>query len=197
MSHSCVNKKCPNAPGFELYFNTIYSVMRRKLLCVCSGFYQLYQWYTNIVQGSTNGTVDKTIGTNGNANGTTGTPIGTIGKSIVPLALPLLPWATNGTIGNITNGTIGKPRTEPVFEYYTDAQFFQFLNETDIDAVLSRGKVMWINTRSQECGLQQCFGTDDHSGMVSFLQNNIYDKLCIYVFLKLNQFTLYKQRRYL
>ena len=51
--------------------------------------------------------------TTGNANGTTGSPngtIGTIGKPMVPLALPL---DTNGTIGKITNGTIGKPRTEP------------------------------------------------------------------------------------
>ena len=47
--------------------------------CVCSGFYQWYQWYTNIVQGSTNGTIGKTIDTNGNANGTTGSPNGTIG----------------------------------------------------------------------------------------------------------------------
>ena len=56
------------------------------------------QWYTNIVQGSTNGT----IGTNGNGNGTIGSPSGTnstIGKLMVPLA-------TNGTIGKITNGTI-------------------------------------------------------------------------------------------
>ena len=63
--------------------------------CVCSGFYQCYQWYTNIVQGSTNGTIGKIIGTKGNANGTTDSS-----------------KATNGIIGKITNGTIGKPRTE-------------------------------------------------------------------------------------
>ena len=39
---------------------------------MCSRFYQWYQWYTNIVQGSTNGTIGNTIGTNGNANGTIG-----------------------------------------------------------------------------------------------------------------------------
>ena len=39
-----------------------------------------------------------TIGTNGNANGTIGS---TIGKPMVPLA-------TNGAIGKITNGTIGR-----------------------------------------------------------------------------------------
>ena len=57
----------------------------------------MVQWYTNIVQGSTNGT----IGTNDNAIGTTGSPNGTIGKPMVPLAI-------NGTIGKITNGTIGE-----------------------------------------------------------------------------------------
>ena len=54
---------------------------------VCSGFYQRYQWYTNIVQGSTNGTIGKTIGINGNANGTTGSPNGTIGKPMVKLLM--------------------------------------------------------------------------------------------------------------
>ena len=57
--------------------------------CVCSRFYQWYQWYTNIVQGSNNGTIGNTIGTNGNANGTIGSPngtIGTIGKPMVPFA---------------------------------------------------------------------------------------------------------------
>ena len=56
---------------------------------MCSRFYQWYQWYTNIVQGSTNCTISNTIGTNGNANGTIGSPngtIGTIGKPMVPLA---------------------------------------------------------------------------------------------------------------
>ena len=69
-----------------------------------SGFYQWYQWYTNIVQGSTNGTIGNTIGTNGNANGTIGSPnstISTIGKPMVPLV-------TNGTIGKITYGAIGR-----------------------------------------------------------------------------------------
>ena len=57
--------------------------------CVCSRFYQWYQWYTNIVQGSTNGTIGSTngtigntIGTNGNANGTIGPPTGTIGTNV-------------------------------------------------------------------------------------------------------------------
>ena len=68
---------------------------------MCSRFYQWYQWYTNIVQGSTNGTIGFTIGTNGNANGTIGSPNGTIGK-------PMAPLATNGTIGKITNGAIGR-----------------------------------------------------------------------------------------
>ena len=47
------------------------------------GVSQWYQWYTNIVQGFTNGTIGNTICTIGNANGTIGSPnctIGTIGK---------------------------------------------------------------------------------------------------------------------
>ena len=58
------------------------------------GVSQWYQWYTNIVQSFTNGTIGNTICTNGNANGTIG--------------LPTVPLATNGTIGKITNGTIGR-----------------------------------------------------------------------------------------
>ena len=73
-------------------------------LCVCLRFYQWYQWYTNIVQGSTNGSIGNTIGTNGNANGTIGSPNGTIGS----IGKPMVPLATNGTIGKITNGTIGR-----------------------------------------------------------------------------------------
>ena len=79
-------------------------------ICVCSGFYQWYQWYTNIVQGSTNDTIGKTIGTNGNVNGTTGSPNGTIGT----IGKPMVPLATNG---KISNGTIGKPRTEPYLSF--------------------------------------------------------------------------------
>ena len=60
--------------------------------CMCSGFYQWYQWYTNIVQGSTNGTIGKTIDTNGNANGTTGSPNGTIGTIGKPLVSLLSQW---------------------------------------------------------------------------------------------------------
>ena len=63
------------------------------IYCVCSGFFQWYQWYTKIVQGSTNGTIGKNIGTNGNVNGTIDSPNGTIGtiyKPMVPLVkLPL------------------------------------------------------------------------------------------------------------
>ena len=67
---------------------------------------------------STNDTIGKTIGTNGNANGTTDSPNGTIGtneKPMVPLGELMVQLATNGTIGKITNGTIGKPRIEPCF----------------------------------------------------------------------------------
>ena len=71
---------------------------------VCSWFYQWYQWYTNIVQGYTNGTIGKTIGTNGNANGTICSPNGTVGT----IGKPMVPLATNCTIGKITTGTIGR-----------------------------------------------------------------------------------------
>ena len=81
-------------------------------LCVCSRFYQWYQWYTNIVQGSTNGTIGNTIGTNGNANCTIGSPNGTIGT----IGKPMVTLATNGTISKITNGTIGKPPNRAYIE---------------------------------------------------------------------------------
>ena len=68
------------------------------------GVSQWYQWYTNIVQGFTNGTIGNTICTNGNANGTIGSPNGTIGT----IGKPMVPLATNGSIGKITNGTIGR-----------------------------------------------------------------------------------------
>ena len=45
-----------------------------------------------------------TIGTNGNANGTIGSTNGTIGT----IGKPMVLLATNGTIGKITNGTIGR-----------------------------------------------------------------------------------------
>ena len=53
---------------------------------------------------STNGTIGNTIGTNVNANGTIGPPNGTIGTN----GKPMVPLATNGTIGKISNGTIGR-----------------------------------------------------------------------------------------
>ena len=52
-------------------------MLRYRVLHLCGvfpGLYQRYKWYTNIVQGSTNGTIGESIGTNGNANGTTGSP---------------------------------------------------------------------------------------------------------------------------
>ena len=72
--------------------------------CVCSWFYQWYQWYTNIVQGYANGPIGNTIGTNGNANGTICSPNGTVGI----IGKPVEPLAINGTIGKITDGTIGR-----------------------------------------------------------------------------------------
>ena len=56
-------------------------------------FYQWYQWYSNIVQGSTNG------------------------KLMVPLA-------PNGTIGKISNGTIGRnPNTHILVGFEIQASF--------------------------------------------------------------------------
>ena len=71
---------------------------------------QWYQWYTNIVQGFTF-TIGNTICTNSNANGTIGShngTIGTIGKPMVRLVSQWYQLATNGTIGKITNGIIGR-----------------------------------------------------------------------------------------
>ena len=85
--------------------------------CVCSRFYQWYQWSTNIVQSSTNGTIGNTIGTNGNANGTIGSTNGTIvtnGKPMVPLVsqwyhrLPMVPLVKLPMV------PLGEPRTEPL-----------------------------------------------------------------------------------
>ena len=75
-------------------------------------FYQWYQWYTNIVQGYTNSTIGNIIGTNGKAKGTICSPNGTVGT----FSKPMVPLATNGTIGKITNGTIGgTPNRATVF----------------------------------------------------------------------------------
>ena len=67
--------------------------LQRNSHCLCSRFYQWYQWYTNIVQGSTNGTFCNTIGTNGNVNGTIGSPNstnGTNGRTLNDIGIPLV-----------------------------------------------------------------------------------------------------------
>ena len=61
------------------------------------GVSQWYQWYTNIVQSLTNGTIGNTICTNDNASGTIGSPNGTIGT----IGKPMIPLVTNGTIGKV------------------------------------------------------------------------------------------------
>ena len=66
--------------------------------------YQYRSRFYNGTIGNTNGTIGNTIGTNGNANGTIGPPNGTIGTNGKPMA----PLATNGAIGNISNGAIGR-----------------------------------------------------------------------------------------
>ena len=81
------------------------------------GVSQWYQWYTNIVQGFTNGTIGNTICTNGNANGTIGSPngaIGTIGKSMVPLVSQWYHWLPVVPLVKLPMVPLGEPRTEPL-----------------------------------------------------------------------------------
>ena len=61
----------------------------------------------------TNVSTNSTIGTNGTTIGTNGTTIGTNGtigyqERFRVLWLPMVPLATNGTIGKISNVTIGR-----------------------------------------------------------------------------------------
>ena len=94
-----------------LLFISHFSVTRQKIILRAFGVSQLYQWYTNIVQGFTNGTIGNTFCTNGNANGTIGSPngtIGTIGKPMVPLVSQLYHWLPMVPLVKITNGTIGR-----------------------------------------------------------------------------------------
>ena len=55
--------------------------------------------------GTTNGTIGTDVSTNGNigTNGTIGSR-----ETFRVLVLPMVPLATNGTIGKISNGTIGR-----------------------------------------------------------------------------------------
>ena len=71
------------------------------------GGYSLYTTVDTI--GLTNGTIGTTNGTNVFTNGIIGTN-GTIGcrETFMVLWLPMVPLATNGTIGKISNGTIGR-----------------------------------------------------------------------------------------
>ena len=48
-----------------MFAQNIDCVHVNDLPCVRSWFYQWSQWYTNIVQGSTDGAIGNTIGTNG------------------------------------------------------------------------------------------------------------------------------------
>ena len=57
----------------------------------------VYQYLSRSIIGNT-------ICANGNANATIGSPNGTIGT----IGKPMVPMATNGTIGKITNGTVGR-----------------------------------------------------------------------------------------
>ena len=85
--------------------------------CVCSGFSQWYQWYTNNVQDFTNGTNCYTICTNGNANGTIGPPngtIGAIGKPMVPLISQWYHWLPMVQLVKLPMVPLGEPRTEPL-----------------------------------------------------------------------------------
>ena len=87
---------------------------------VTNGTIDDYQWYHWEIPNShsadtiglTNGTIgttDGTIGTNVYTNGNIGTN-GTIGcqETFRVLWLPMVPLATNGTIGKISNDAIGR-----------------------------------------------------------------------------------------
>ena len=77
---------------------------------------QWYQWYTNIVQGLTNG---NTICTNGSVNGTIGSPngtIGTIGKPMVPLVSQRYHWPPMVPLVKLPMVPFGEPRTETMLD---------------------------------------------------------------------------------
>ena len=66
-----------------------------------------------------------TIGTNVSSNGNIGTN-GTIGcrETFRVPWLPMVPLATNGTIGKVSNGTIGRiPNARTIAEKKTDGDF--------------------------------------------------------------------------
>ena len=82
------------------------------------GVSQWYQWYTNIVQGFTNGTIGNTIFTNGNAIGTIGSPNGTIGtngKPMLPLVSQWYHWLPMVPLVKLPMVPLGEPRTEPIY----------------------------------------------------------------------------------
>ena len=109
----------PMVPLGEFRTHAVFAKLALVILLTLRVFKVLpmVQWYTNIVQGSTNGTIGFTIGTNGNANGTIGSPNGTIGKPMVPLA-------TKGTIGKITNGTIGRTLNRATVDVVDGLQYW-------------------------------------------------------------------------
>ena len=81
------------------------------------GFFQWYQWYTNIVQGFTNGTIGNTICTIGNANGNIGSPNGTIdtiGKPMAPLVSKWYHWLPMVPLVKSPMLPLGDPGTEPM-----------------------------------------------------------------------------------
>ena len=85
-----------------------------------SGVSQWYQWYTNIVQGFTNGTIGNAICTNGNANGTIGSPsgtIGTIGKPMVTLVSQWYHWLPIVPVVKLPMVPLGGPEQSPCYTY--------------------------------------------------------------------------------
>ena len=101
-------------PMFYMYHVT----GRNKIVLREFGVYQWYQWYTNIVQGFTSGTIGNTICTNGNANGTIGAPnctIGTIGKPMVTLVNQWYHWLPMVPLVKLPMVPLGKARTEPLY----------------------------------------------------------------------------------
>ena len=82
---------------------------------------------TNGTIGTTNGTIGTNVSTNGN-NGTIG-----YRETFRVLWLPMVPLATNGTIGKISNGTIGRiPNARTVWEFVELYGFVNLLSPTGI-----------------------------------------------------------------
>ena len=85
------------------------------------GVSQWYQWYTNIVQCFTKGTIGNTICTNGIASGTIGSvngTIGTIGKPMVPLVSQWYNWLPMVPLVKLPMVPLGEPEQSLYFDQF-------------------------------------------------------------------------------